>query len=241
MCRMIAAPDGVPGRILLPSFLAMAKGLNTLNDVNQVRGSVRHGDGWGAVVRGRRRSVSYRSLLPCWEDRSLWRLEKKTVLGLHARRATYGSNEDINNIHPFLLRTRRGDLALMHNGTIRDKIHTNRVPRGGTDSERYFLLLVQALERNPHSGEAVRASLESLHDYTALNAFLFERDALWTIAKSQQDSPYYTLYSHYTDWGTVIASEPLGAFGGSWVPVPNGSITRHSLGEAQETLVISER
>jgi len=49
MCRMIAAPLGLPGDCLVDPFLRMAQGRNTLNEVNTMFGKITHGDGWGAV------------------------------------------------------------------------------------------------------------------------------------------------------------------------------------------------
>lgn len=226
MCRMIVAPGGVPGELLLPAFRRMAQGRNDLNEVNTEPGAVSHGDGWGAVFLEQGKLARLRSLVPCWEDSELAVLEGKTVLALHARRASRGSTLDIENVHPFERETDAGAFYFGHNGTVRDPLTVGRSLAGETDSERYFVFLVEALVRAGLEERALIEAVDALQDYTALNAFLLREGCAWIIARARRPARYYTLHWASTRWGPVVASEPLADVACAWTPIESGAIMR---------------
>jgi len=226
MCRMIAAPGGIPGAVLLPGFLRMAQGRNTVNEKNRTLGHVQHADGWGALYMQEGRVFRYRSTKPCWEDKALARLDDVDVLALHARRATQGAVADSENVHPFVLQTEQGLFHFMHNGTVRDPLTVERKLRGHTDSEKYFVWLVEALEHASFDERALSSAVNALQDYSALNGLLLRERTLWTICKAREPSSYFTLHWQMTAWGNVVSSEPLAELAAEWNGLENGSIAR---------------
>jgi len=119
MCRMIAAPFGIKGGMLIEPFVRMARGENALHEHNQSLGRFRHGDGWGVVYEEGKTYHSYRSLKPCWDDPTLEQLRDRTILLLHARRASRG-NVTLENVHPFQHTHNAQTWYFCHNGTIKD-------------------------------------------------------------------------------------------------------------------------
>jgi len=97
---MIAAPSGLPGRLLIDPFLRFGRGRNTTNEVNTELGKVTHGDGWGAVYESEGSLQVHRSVEPCWEGEEIEALREKRVFLLHARRASQGGVA-LENTHPF--------------------------------------------------------------------------------------------------------------------------------------------
>lgn len=59
MCKTIAAPLVLPGRLMIDPFRRMARGRNALNGVNTAFGERTRGDGCGAVYES---DGNYRSL-----------------------------------------------------------------------------------------------------------------------------------------------------------------------------------
>ncbi len=236
VCRMIVIPNGTPGETVLPCFVRMAEGKNTLNDVNPRPGAVQHGDGWGALCRVDGRLERFRSTQACWEDRALWELKDATVVALHARRASQGSASDLENVHPFSSSTPEGCFYFMHNGTVRDPLVVQRPLKGGTDSERYFAFVLDGLEGAAFDERALPSLVERLHDFTALNAFLVCEGRAWVIAQARAPSLYYTLHWQRTDWGTVVASEPLEDLAPRWFPMAHRTLTRFGPGEERRVL-----
>jgi predicted glutamine amidotransferase len=220
MCRMLAAPSGIPGRLAADAFLRMAQGKNAVNEHNTSLGHWSHGHGWGGVFESDGRMARVRSPRPCWDDGAFSRVRSESVLLLHARRASVGSQSEANS-HPFLLDIDGEPWYFCHNGTIRDLPDDGD---GATDSERFFRRLSPWLSRvDPVT--AFQSVAEPLRDYSSLNSFLLGPTGLWAFCAwtDPQVKAYYTLVWAETPHGVVVASEPLAECGAGWVPLENGS------------------
>jgi predicted glutamine amidotransferase len=223
MCRMMAAPSGIPGRLAADAFLRMAQGKNAVNEQNTSLGLVSHGDGWGAVLEFDGRIARVRSPRPCWDDGAFSQSRAASVLLLHARRASVSGVSEANS-HPFQLDVDGEPWYFCHNGTIRDLPDDEG---GATDSERFFRRLSPLLSRvDPVT--AFQSVAEPLRDYTSLNSFLLGPTGLWAFCAwmNPQVRTYYTLVWAETPYGIVVASEPLPEVGAGWVPMENGSALR---------------
>lgn len=228
MCRMIAAPSGIRGDCILDAFVRMAQGMNMVHEFNPRLGMFLHGDGWGCSFLSEGRLVAYRSVQPCWEDRMLDSFRGRTLIALHARRATCGRPDDTRNIHPFAAEALGESWHFMHNGTVRDSLPTSSEPAGDTDSEKYFLHVVDSARASGLSVSSVESALESIRNYTCLNAFLYSRSEMYVIARAATPSTYYTL--HYAGGAAdgVYCSEPLSEISRDWRPL-NNRVVKHDL------------
>ena len=223
MCRMMAAPSGIPGRLAADAFLRMARGENSVNEQNPSLGHWRHGHGWGGVLESDGRIARVRSPRPCWNDDGFSKVRATSVLLLHARRASVSGVSESNS-HPFSIEIDGESWYFCHNGTIRDLSGDGD---GVTDSERFFHRLSPLLSRvDPVTAFQVVA--EPLRDYTSLNSLLLGPTGLWAFCAwtNPQVKAYYTLVWTKTPDGTVVASEPLAEFGARWTPMENGSALR---------------
>lgn len=232
MCRMIAAPQGVHGNLVLDAFVRMARGLNTVHEFNPRLGTFAHGDGWGCSFVSEGRLLRYVSLLPCWVDPALDTFRGKMLFALHARRATEGSTGDSRNSHPFSRGVLGQTWHFMHNGTVRDVLSISMKPKGATDSERYFLYLLDSIRATGESVQGVENAVRSMADYTCLNAFLYSRDEMYVVAKSSDPSAYYTLHQAAESHGSVYSSEPLPEISDKWIPLDN-VVIKHSASDTQ--------
>lgn len=222
MCRMIAAPFGVKGETLIEPFVRMAQGENALHEHNRTLGEFRHGDGWGVVYAEGGTYHSYRSLKPCWDDPTLEQLRDRTILLLHARRASRG-NVTLENVHPFQHTHNAQTWYFCHNGTIKDHMEQSPEMKGDTDSERYFHLLLNHLNES-HSVASIDRTLSSLKSYTSLNAFLLNENRFYAINRFSKSPLYYTLYFHQGEEDSLLSSEPLLDVALDWNPLANRTV-----------------
>ncbi len=225
MCRMIAAPMGVSGSLLIEPFFRMARGRNALNEVNTELGKIRHGDGWGAVYEDEGRMNPLRGLRPCWKDPVIKGLLDKPVFLLHARRKSTGSVV-LEDTHPFEREIDGARWFFCHNGTVRDPLPDPLVPtEGSTDSEKLLGLLQPYIHEDD-----VLAGLQTvfggIRGFTSLNSFLLGPDDLWAVCLHSEKPDYYTLMLTETDAGPIVSSEPLHAFAGKQSALHNGTIVR---------------
>ncbi len=221
MCRMMAAPSGIPGRLVSDAFLRMARGENALNERNTSLGLVRHGDGWGAVLEAGGRPIRVRSPQPCWDDPAFAQVRSASVRLLHARLASSGGRGEIHT-HPFSIEVDGETWTFCHNGTIRDLPDDGS---GATDSERFFRRLASMLaSEDPVT--AFEAAAEPLRDVTSLNSLLLGPTGLWAFCAWTDPTyrAYYTLAWAETAGGVVVASEPLVGLDARWTSMENGSV-----------------
>ena len=233
MCRMIAAPFGIRGERIDEPFLRMARGENALHEYNTTFGEFQHPDGWGTVYKKGDSCQSYRSARSCWEDSELARLKERKIIILHARRASRGA-VSLANVHPFSLERNGKSWYFCHNGTIDDQAIAGYA--GETDSERYFRFLLHHLDMSDPLA-SIKAAVNTLHDYTSLNAFLTDGDHFYVINHYTRAPLYYTLYLHQGSDGPIISSEPLLNVATDWEPLANGQIIAYEAPAKSRTQV----
>jgi len=179
-----------------------------------------HPGGWGAVYKERGSFELYRSVRPCWQDNGIKRLKERKIILMHARRASLGQ-VSLGNVHPFTLEHNGKSLYFCHNGTIDHPAIAGYT--GETDSERYFRFLLHRLDMNDPLA-SIKAAVNTLHDYSSLNAFLTNGDKLYVINRYTKAPRYYTLYLQQDANGPIILSEPLLDVATDWEPLENGQI-----------------
>lgn len=218
MCRMLAAPAGFPGHLLDRAFLRMARGENVETEKNRPLGLLRHGDGWGAVLRGTERLRSER---PCWDDASFQRVRLGLVELLHARLASRGTVGEAN-AHPFTASVRGETWSFCHNGTLLDEPDDGS---GSTDSERFFRRIMTFVERGKDPVRAFELAASRLKKITAANAFLLGPKSLsaFCVFADPECPSYYTLSWAETAYGALVSSEPLRDLATDWTPIANGT------------------
>jgi predicted glutamine amidotransferase len=233
---MLVAPLGLPGRVVLPPFRAMARGENP---GREHKNSWDHPHGWGVVYEERGLLRAYRSARPCWQDPAFDAFGETRIFLLHARRATNGT-VSVENAHPFSLDVAGRTWFFCHNGTVHDPLPA---PAGSgvaatTDSSRLFFRLAgEGLGTD--TSAALRSVYGSLAHYTSLNTFLLEEQELWTICRWAKDAAYYTLYQSEAGGGPVVSSEPLPELAGAWTAMANGSVLHvdRQTGAAERTIL----
>ncbi len=218
MCRMMAAPTGIPGHLVADPFLRMARGENALNERNTRRGLVRHGDGWGAVIVRDGETSRVRGSLACWDDEGFSTVRSSVVQLLHARLAS-SAGRGVDNAHPFVAEVRGETWYFSHNGTLNDEPDDGT---GATDSERFFRRMTPVLDQSDPI-DAFEATAGALSSITALNALLLSPRGLWAFCvwADSEYAAYYTLAWAKAADGVVVASEPLGDVASRWTPMEN--------------------
>ncbi len=153
-----------------------------------------HGDGWGYAVSDSAGDVAvYRSPRAARQDDHLTTLRgDRSRAGLvHLRWASLGLPVREENTHPFVARP-RGPIAFAHNGSVAEHdeieplldVELRALRRGDTDSELYFLLLLQSLTRYPDLGDALRATVTTIRTFApvaSLNAVVLTDDELCVV------------------------------------------------------------
>jgi len=241
-----------------------------------------HRDGWGmawltgadepplpdvgriTLRDGRLRAT--RSILPAYEDSAFgalagWRLGEAGLL--HLRWATSGLAVTESNTHPFLTR----GWAFAHQGSIpsSDLLDSLLAPvwsarrEGTTDSERYFLYLLQCIETEgglvagaqhavteiiercgPASLNAVLLSPSSLLVVHGLAGLEPPREDILSAVATPEDVPldhlegYFRLRYRRRDGDLVVTSSGLAAEG--WQALPDESILHVELGTRATSL-----
>jgi len=160
-------------------------------------------------------TLHYRSNRDAWDDPSFGRIGE--VLGnlsgarafmLHLRKASIGTSRAVNS-HPFAVDGR----VFMHNGSIRglsSSFLASRVPGGQTDSEKFFLLMLDSLEDKamPAALNEVLPKLEEL-DCSSLTFIMQDGSSLFAYRHFGRYEDYYTLYYAQTRDSVLFSSEPL--------------------------------
>ena len=158
---------------------------------------------------------------------------QKTLLA-HIRFATVGSINE-NNCHPFTGTDNSGrEWTLIHNGTIFNGRHMHRysaVQSGDTDSERFFLSLIDNM--NEHISRSVpneRERFEIINSFIAenaprnkLNLMIYDGDLLY-VHKNLKN----TLCFKRLENGIIFSTKPLDS--GIWVPFPMSQVIAYKNG-----------
>jgi predicted glutamine amidotransferase len=221
MCRLIG------WAMAQPSTLLELVGSESLKALRQV--SSFHPDGWGAAYvldedgTETSRLDVYRSTACAGSDDEF--LSVATTVAaraglVHLRRATDGFAVREENTHPFVV----GGWAFAHNGGIPvseriDELTSARwrgLRRGATDSERYFLALLERVESCGDLLEGIRSTVADVREVcgsASMNAVLVGPGAMAVIHASRDASP--------------PLSELLETAGGSAARLPRGHCDRY--------------
>jgi glutamine amidotransferase len=198
-------------------------------------------DGFGLAWYGERLEPGFfRDILPAWSDpnlKSLCRQIRSSLFLAHVRASTGGATSRVN-CHPFI----NGRWSFMHNGQIGnfDKIRRKLEGRlgdhlydqieGTTDSELFFLLMVEnGLARDPF-GAATRAAACVISTQHAcgveanlkLTAAFADGEALHAVRYTTHGNAP-TLYTRTLGSGRCVVSEPFDRDGSGWQSVPPSS------------------
>lgn len=190
-----------------------------------------HGDGWGMVSYFKENFPEYLAREPHseTEDSEVYKkgaqfLEqsKAKVAMIHFRKISVGQPA-ISNTHPFLYK----QWSFCHNGTIYDSEKISLVslkPSGSTDSERFFLYLMEHLDPQNHL-KSIKKSVQQIKKnfkYTSLTFLLTDGKTIYAYRDCDpQYDDYYTLYNAKINGGEIICSEPLPAITNQWQVLKN--------------------
>jgi predicted glutamine amidotransferase len=170
---------------------------------------------------------------------------------LHLRRASPGLSIVLENTHPFTA----GQTAFAHNGWIRPipELEDLLDPevrhglRGTTDSERYFRLLLAAMERTGDVERALPPLLERLRGefrYTALNFVLLTEGRLYAVCdysveavERRGDPEYYTLGYKVAADAVVVGSSGCWGERPAWKTLVNHQALVVDRGSLQTTVL----
>jgi predicted glutamine amidotransferase len=231
MCRMLACltTEGLPGGLLTQ--------FRRLSHEGKVppKAAPGHVSGWGIFASDFGGStLYYRSNRDAWDDPSFDRvievvenLSGARAFMVHLRKASVGTPRAVNS-HPFAADGR----VFMHNGSIRGlsrSFTASRMPLGQTDSEKFFLLLLDSLEDKemPEALSEVLPKLEEL-DYSSLTFIMQDGPLLFAYRHFGRCGDYYTLYYAQTRGSVLFSSEPL-TFKSEWHPIRNRELIQARL------------
>ncbi|WPM31667.1 class II glutamine amidotransferase [Hydrogenobacter sp. T-2] len=134
-------------------------------------------------------------------DFSVVETVRSRIILSHVRYATYGDYFKVN-AHPFVFK----DWIFAHNGSVNRECLKGylsedylRLIEGNTDSEVYFLLIMQEIERHGDTLEGIRSALSIVYNcenYTGLNFILSDGNRLYAYrdASDRDKEEYYSLY-----------------------------------------------
>ncbi|KJH72307.1 ergothioneine biosynthesis protein EgtC [Aliterella atlantica] len=196
----------------------------------------------------------YKNILPIWNDVNLSSLgryiESDCILG-YIRSATTGQAVDMSNCQPF----KSDRLLCIHNGRIENFKQTLMRPicdrlsdtaykgiAGSTDSEHFFALFIDELQKNPSVTleQALQTALLNLDELAKSHQISASANMIISNGKRLIASRFATSIEAPTLYWTkedptfpksvIIASEPI--FAGDWHSFPEQSIL--SVGEDLE-------
>ena len=193
-----------------------------------------HHDGWGLVAYFREDFPEYLEREPHSVTKDPEHFKngaaaieesKSKVAMLHFRKISVGKPQ-ISNTHPFLYQ----EWSFCHNGTIfdSDKIPLERLkPGGATDSERFFLYMMEHLDpKNPYESiQNAAQDIKKNFKTTSLTFLLSNGKTIYAYRDfDPQYGDYYTLFTAKADGSRIIASESEPRVASSWEPLQNGTL-----------------
>jgi predicted glutamine amidotransferase len=246
MCRLLAfasmaptTPQELVGEDLM-SFVSLSR---------------EHGDGWGMGWYEDDGELNVAKDVGAAHASELFdklsRTTETRAMVLHLRRASPGLGIALENTHPFTA----GRLAFAHNGWIRpipeleDVLdpEVRHTLRGTTDSERYFQLLLAAMERAGDVERALPPLLERLRQgfsYNALNFVLLTERRLYAVcdysveAVARRGEPDYYTLGYKSEGGAVVVGSS-GCWGDrpAWRTLANHQALLVDRGSLQTTVL----
>lgn len=236
MCRMMAvlSRDSIKANWLL-AFEPLAIKGEIRSDMEEPG----HHDGWGMVTYFRKGWPEYIGREPhsVTKDSEIFRngakiLEQSQckIALTHFRKISVGDPK-ISNTHPFIYQ----QWSFTHNGTIynSEQIPLKKIkPTGTTDSERFFLFLLEYLTDTPENKktelEKLREAVEEIKkkfEHTSLTFLLTNGEQLYAYRECDPNhDDYYTLYTTQIEQSRIFVSEPLLELSDQWEPVPKERI-----------------
>jgi predicted glutamine amidotransferase len=231
MCRLLAMASRAPVTLVdalgdeLASFLELSR---------------EHADGWGMAWRDDVDELNVaKDIGPAHGSDLLEKLSRTAdsdLALLHLRLATPGLAVALENTHPFTA----ASTAFAHNGAIKPfeeldallDVRDRGQLRGTTDSERYFLAFLDALERTGGIERALPGLFERIggrYQYSSLNFILLTSERLYAVCAFNPDEEvlrrapdYYTLRYRVSSEAVVVGSS--GWAGGAWETLANRQV-----------------
>lgn len=228
MCRLLAVATRAPTTLVdvlgddLASFVDLSR---------------HHADGWGmAWYDGAGELSVAKDVGPAHSSDLLEKVSgtaESDLTLLHLRLATPGLSVALENTHPFTA----GSTAFAHNGAIRPfedldallSVEALRELRGTTDSERYFLAYLAALDQVGSLDRALPRLFDRIgrrYQYSALNFVLLTSERLYAVCafnpdeeRLREDPDYYTVRYRVSPEAVVVGSS--GWAGGAWQRLEN--------------------
>jgi glutamine amidotransferase len=219
---MLVGIGKLPVAQLLDSFQLMAQNKNEKHehwdDPNYV-----HGDGWGVVIKRLGKFECYKKDIACWQDPRFadFYKVKTDFMMLHARKASPGIPISYEFTHPF----QENSWYFCHNGTIYDFQTKEK-----SDAQQLFALILHNMKTCKNAVEAIRTTVKSIREYSALNFILAKDDRVYVLnmyGKYGKESPeYYTMKYLQGEKFTIVSSESLQNFGDDWEKMENCAILK---------------
>lgn len=230
MCRMMAI---MSKRRISSSFLHDFRLLAEKGDVLPIAKEPGHKDGWGLVC--------YQEHHPLTLDRQptdamsdsryeeacdyLDKLPVRGILLAHLRKASEEYRDVcLENTAPFV----RDDWCFAHNGTIRRFKEEVKGLKGTTDSERFFLILLEEMEENKLSIESAIAKtvhkVRESYRYSSMTFLLSNGTRIYAYREylDPKYSWYYNLM-YAVDKNMVLVSQQK-IWYRDWVTIPNRTL-----------------
>jgi predicted glutamine amidotransferase len=245
MCRLV----GYVARE--PATVTKALG-TTLAELSAI--SHHHGDGWGLAWYNKQgRLQQEKAPEPAYASEVFSHvvetIETDALIG-HVRWASPGFALCMENTHPFTRDLR----AFAHNGSIapNETIEELIAPDlrttivGSTDSERYFLALLSALEAfSPvEAFQIVLNTLRQRLQSTSLNCLLLTPETLFAVCDfdpnaplAQKDADYFHLLYQVRSERVIVRSTGLGQDSTGWETLKNGQMLLVERGTLRVTIV----
>lgn len=236
MCRMMGVQSNnlIKADWILP-FERLAIDGKIRSDMNEPG----HHDGWGMVSYFRNKFPEYIEREPhsVTQDQEHFKNGSKLIERskcrmalIHFRKISVGKPM-ISNTHPFLYK----EWAFCHNGTIFDseKIPLlNLKPSGTTDSERFFLYIMEKLDKIGQDFKLRSVEMKktideimSKFEHTSLTFLLTNGETIYAYRECDPKyQDYYTLYTTQTDGGSIVSSETFPQLSKQWTAMGNDSL-----------------
>jgi len=223
MCRMLIAVGEVNPSWLIDDFILMANDQNAKHENNEDK-EFKHGDGWGIVYFENNQPKIYKSIMPCYEDDTIFSFKKiqSPFFILHARKGSVGSVK-MENTHPF----QHGDYIFCHNGTVKQTLLIDEKfsAQGETDSEQLFLYLLSGIS-NGIDERIIYDKYSQVKDYKGMNTFITNGAESYIVNWYSLRPRYYTFNILESDKFVLISSEILPHFKGDWKKTANHDIVK---------------
>lgn len=217
-CRMLVAVGELPMAQLLDDFKLVALNRNEKHEMNRDNPDFIHDSGWGiALGKAGNLTELYKKNAPCWKDpkyQAYYNTASDFVI-LHARKASPGSPIDLSHTHPF----ESSGSYFCHNGTVLDPQFEDQ-----RDSENFFHIILDRINQCKDPEAAIRQAAAEMKDYTAINLIMTHKDKAYILVAHRKSPEYYTMKYIEAPRYTIVSSEILPSFNGTWTRIQPGTL-----------------